>query len=225
MASVGLLRTIALFASLTDDELEALAAALVRRVYARGSIILHQGSPGATLHIIESGKVRIFTLSDSGQEMSLNVCGPGQVLGELSLLDGLPCSASAVALEQTVTQTWERSSFLSYLETHPILAQHLIAILSKRLRHATAYAESMVFLDVAGRLAAKLLDLAAWSGSFGAPSRDLAISQAELATWVGATRETVNRILNEFANQGLVSLREQHITLVDMAGLQKKIGT
>ena len=100
MSRVAMLRKVSLFAGLSDQEFEVLADSLGKRTFGKGMIIFHKGGPGQTLYVIESGKVRIFILSESGQEISVNIYGPSDVFGELSLLDGLPRSAGAVAVDR-----------------------------------------------------------------------------------------------------------------------------
>ena len=224
MSKVTALRNVPFFAGLSGQELEALADSLEKRTFGKGMIIFHKGSPGQTLYIIESGKVRIFIISESGQEISVNIYGPGDAFGELALLDGLPRSAGAVAMEQTVTFTLHRDDFLRHLEAHPRMARSIIEVLSTRLRYTTTYAESLAFLDVYGRVAAKLLELAE---RYGVQKEgieiELRLTQAELASWVGTTRESVNKVLGTFRGQGLIEVKERKITILDRERLRKRI--
>jgi CRP/FNR family transcriptional regulator/CRP/FNR family cyclic AMP-dependent transcriptional regulator len=231
MSRVDLLRNVSFFARASDQDLEALAGHLGRRTFGKGMIIFHKGGVGQTLYIIESGKVRIFILSETGQEISVNVYGPGDVFGELALLDGLPRSAGAMAMEKTVTLTLHREDFLRHLETCPSMARGIMEVLSARVRYTTAYAESLSFLDVYGRVAAKLLELADRYGhvsqegtdAIGGIEIDLRLTQTELATWVAATRESVNKVLGTFRDQGLIALEGQRIVLIDRPGLEHRI--
>jgi len=219
-----MLRNIPLFAGLSDEELEILANSLGKRTFGKGMIIFHKDSPGQTLYIIESGKVRTFILSESGQEISVNIYGPGDIFGEMALLDGLPRSAGAVTLEKTVTLTLQRDDFLPFLHVHPRLALNIIEVLCARLRYTTAYVESLAFLDVYGRVAAKLLELA---DRYGVQKQgieiELCLTQAELASWVGASRERVNKVLATFREQGLIEVRGQKIIILDRRGLRRRI--
>jgi CRP/FNR family transcriptional regulator, cyclic AMP receptor protein len=227
MSGISSLRNSSLFASLPDSELEEVAACLVTRSFGRGVFIFHKDSPGQTLYIIQSGRVRIFILSESGQEISLNVYGAGEVIGELGFLDGQPRSASAVTLEPTVTLALRREDFFQRLEDHPRLSVRLLEVMAARLRYTTAYAEGLAFLDVNGRVAMRLLELGdrfgVQSPRGGGLELDLGLTQAELASWVASSRETVNKVLSTFRDQGLIELVGQRITILDRLGLWRKI--
>lgn len=225
MSKVALLRNVPLFAGLSDQELEALAGCLGRRAFGKGMIIFHKGGLGQSLYIIESGQVRIFSLSETGQEISINIYGPGDLFGELALLDGQPRSAGAMAMEKTVTLTLYRDDFLRYLEAFPGMRRGIMQVLSRRLRYATAYAETLAFLDVYGRVAAKLLELADRYGvaKAGVEQIELRLTQTELASWVVASRESVNKVLGAFRDQGLIQFEGQEITIVDREGLARRV--
>jgi CRP/FNR family transcriptional regulator/CRP/FNR family cyclic AMP-dependent transcriptional regulator len=224
MSEIAALRNVLFFAGLSDQELQTLANSLEKRAFSKGMIIFHKRSPGDTMYIIESGKVRIFILSASGQEISVNIYGPGNIFGELALLDGLPRSAGAIALEKTVTLTLHRDDFLRHLEAYPRMAQSIIEVLSARLRYTTAYVESLAFLKVHDRVAAKLLELAERYGTEKEGIEiGLQLTQAELAAWVGATRESINKALGHFRDLGLIKLEGQKITILDRRGLEDQV--
>jgi CRP/FNR family transcriptional regulator/CRP/FNR family cyclic AMP-dependent transcriptional regulator len=221
MTVVTMLKKVSLFSRLTDQELEVLASSLTKRTFGKGTIIFHKGSPGRSLYTIESGRVRIFLLSSSGQEISVNVYGPGDVFGELALLDGLPRSAGAVVMEKTVVYTLHRDDFVRLVEDSPQMAGSIIQDLVSRLRYTTAGMEQQAFLDVNGRVAAKLLELADRYGLAGEGIEiDLRLTQTELASWVSARRESVNKVLGAFREQGLIAVDGQRITILDRAGLE-----
>jgi CRP/FNR family cyclic AMP-dependent transcriptional regulator len=224
MSRVDMLREVPIFSGLSDQDLELLADMLQPRTFAKGMIIFHKDSPGQRLYIIESGRVRIFILSESGQEISLNVYGPGDFFGELALFDGLPRSAGAIVMENTVTLTLHRDDFLHLLQEHPKIAMDIIRVLSTRLRYTTMYAESLAFLDVYGRVAAKLIEL---GERYGLESEgieiELRLTQAELASWVSSSRESVNKVLGAFRDQGLIQLEGQKITILDQRELKRRI--
>lgn len=205
------------FSRLEPAQLDALAARMRRRAFGRGVIIFHQGMPGQALYVIESGSVRIFSLSEAGQEISVNIYGPGEIFGELSLLDGLPHSASAAAMEPTTVWMLFRDDFRRALEETPSMAIGIIEVLSARLRQTTSYAEELVFLDVSGRVAREVLKLAE---RYGVPAAeggviiDLPLTQGELATLVGATRESVNKVLAQFRGRGYLTLEGRRICVL-----------
>lgn len=224
MAEVALLKKVSLFAGLSDDELQVLSQSLGRQFFRQGMIIFHKGSPGDSLYIIESGKVRIFVLSEAGQEISINVYGPGEVFGELSVLDNRPRSAGSVALEPTVVHTLHRRDLMRHLDAQPRIAWSIIQVLTARLRYTSAYAESLSFLDIYGRVASKLLELAERYGVKGdGVEIDLRLTQAELAAWVSASRESVNKVLGTFRAQELIEIQGQRIKILDQPGLQRRI--
>lgn len=224
MSEVSILRKVQCFAGLSDRELQALAGNLVKRTFGRGMILFHKGSPGRSLYIIESGKVRIFLLSETGQEISVNVYGPGEVVGELALLDGLPRSAGAMVMERTVAYTLYRDDFLRCLDAYPGLARGIIQELSARLRYTTECIENLAFLDLHGRVAAKLLELADRYSLRGETIEiELRLTQTELASWVAARRESVNKVLGIFRDQGLIGIDGHRITILDRPGLERWI--
>lgn len=228
MKSPGSVRSSSFLEALNDQDRTLVVGLATRRTFARGVFIFHKDSPGQTLYIIESGMVRIFALDESGQEITLNVYGPGDIVGELAFLDGLPRSAGAIAMTSVTALTVRREDFIGQLQIYPSLAIHIIELLAARLRYTTAYAENMAFLDVNGRVALRLLELA---DRFGAPSREgggeavmLRLTQAELASWVASTRETVNKVLCAFRDQRLIELTDQRIIVLDRRGLRRQAG-
>jgi CRP/FNR family cyclic AMP-dependent transcriptional regulator len=225
MSVTDLLRRVSLFADLHEDELAELADCLDRRVFARNMILFLKGSPAQCLYLIESGAVRIFAFSEPGQEITLDVYGPGECFGETALLDGNLRSTGAMALEKTVTYTLRRDDFLRCLEQHPKMARRVMLLLAHRLEHATAYTEKLAFLDVAGRVAAVLLELTTRCGMEGGGTAiDLHLTQAELASWACASREMVNKVLHAYRDQGLLEVEGHAITILDFGGLKRKIG-
>jgi CRP-like cAMP-binding protein len=228
MPNIEVLRKARLFQGLSDSELATLSACLVTRSFGRGVFIFHKDSPGHTLYIVESGNVRIFALSEMGQEITLDVYGPGDVLGELGFLDGLPRSAGAITMTPATLLALRREDLQGKLEAHPRLAANIVDLLTTRLRRTTAFAESLAFLDVNGRVALRLLELA---DRFRAPSSEgqgeaveLKLTQAELASWVVSTRETVNKILCAYRDQHLIDLADQRIIVLDRRGLRRLTG-
>ncbi len=219
-----LLRRIPLFKDLSDEVLAGLAPHLRRRAFRRGTMIFHKDQAGDALYIVESGRVRIFLPAEGGEELSIDMLGPGDVFGDMALLDGRPRSASADALDDTVAYTLSRDEFQRHLATAPQLASALIELLSTRLRHLMHYTETLAFLDVHARIARTLLELAKRYGvEADGIEIDFDLTQAELARMIGATRERVNRALASFRAQGLVELRGKKIVLRDPKRLGERI--
>jgi CRP/FNR family cyclic AMP-dependent transcriptional regulator len=211
-----------IFAELPIANLKLLEASLRRQAFRSGEIVFRQGDPGHCLYIIESGRVRIYVLGPDGREISVNIYAAGDVFGELAILDGLPRSASAIALARTKALVLYRDDFLEHLRACPEMANNLIFILSTRLRHTTDYAESLAFLDVRTRLARELLRLAE---RYGTPTEsgakiDLGMSQADLASLIGTSRETLNRALNRLRDEEIIKIAGRNVELTNMEKLQ-----
>ena len=225
MSSSAFLKGSLFFANLNDSELEPLAASLQRREFAKNVIIYDRGSPGHTMYIIESGKVRLFLLSEMGQELSVDFLAAGDVFGELSLLDGLPRVRGAMTMEKAVVYTLRREDFLRHLEGNPHLGAGIIGNLSARLRDALDSVESLAFLDVRGRVAKKLLELADKHGveDDGAVSIDLRLTQQDLASLIGASRESVNKVMGSYRDKGWIRMEGQKVAIVDADALERRI--
>lgn len=224
MSAVDLLRRVSLFADLSEDELTALAAYLGRRLFAKDMILYNKGSPAQNLYIIESGAVRIFAISDRGDEITLDVYGSNECFGETALLDGNLRSTGAIAMKNTVIHALRRDDFLHCLELHPRMARRVMTLFAHRMEHVIAYAEHLAFMDVAGRVAALLLELAGrWGVEYGSAEIRLHLTQGEIASWVCASREMVNKILHEYCKQGLIAMEGHAIVLQDTNGLKRRI--
>jgi CRP/FNR family cyclic AMP-dependent transcriptional regulator len=224
MSKMALLRRIRFFARLSERDLEVLADHLHRRTYHRHTILFDKGSPAQTLYLIESGRVRVFIPSETGEELSMNVYGAGDVVGELCILDGLPRCASAMTMEESVALTLDREDLRRCVAASPDIAFAIMEVLSTRLRYSTEYAESLAFLDVYGRVASRLLELADRS-RVGTEETETGVelTQEELATLVGATRRSVSKALGAFQDQGLIRLGRGRITILDREGLARRL--
>jgi CRP-like cAMP-binding protein len=242
-AEPELLARVGLFAELTTAELIGLAALMRPRSYAREEVIYLRGDPGTAFYVIASGRVKIVLTSTDGKELILRRYEAGDFHGELALLDDEPRSADAIATEPSVLLVLQRDAFRQFLAEHPSVAFKLLARLTYYLRRNTELIQDATFLDVPARLARILLELAGapdaagGSGSAGAaggasgnddlppagaviPDR---LKQSELASLVGATRESVNKWLGSFERQGLIRLDKGRITLLRPSGLRQRI--
>lgn len=224
MLKVALLKRVPFFSKLSESDLAMLADHLHRRMYRKGTILFDKGSPARTLYVIESGRVRVFIPGEMGEELSVNVYGAGDVVGELCILDGRPRCASAITMEDTAALTLDREDLRRCVAASPEIAFAVMEVLSARLRYSTEYAESLAFLDVYGRVAGRLLDLAERSGvEPGETKIDVELTQEELATLVGATRRSVSKALGTFQDQGLIKLGRGQITILDREGLERRV--
>ena len=222
-ALLGFLKQTPLFAGIADAELAVLARDFVPKRFPQGQTILHQGDAGQTLYLIQSGSVRIYVMDETGQETSVTLSGPGDIFGELALIDDLPRSASAVAMLDTVVLTLGREMFREHLRRSPQLALNFLKALSIRVRHSTQQVGSLTFLDVPARLARKLLELAQDHG-VAEPDGvriDTVLTQTDLASLIGATRESINKALGALRRQGLVETRQGRILIVDADALRE----
>jgi CRP-like cAMP-binding protein len=221
-ASTAVLKSVGLFAELDDAYLAGLAGRLRSRHCARGQIIFAAGDPGTSLCIVESGKVDAVASSPDGKELVLNSFGPGDVFGELALLTGEPRSADAVAREPSQLLLLPRNDFLAFLEAHPRAAIALLTIVSRKLQHTTEQVQDVTFLDVPARLARVLLELAE-----AAPKGDgitaFRVTQIELAARIGTTRESVNKWLGHFSDQGLIAPGRGHVMILRPQALRQRI--
>jgi CRP-like cAMP-binding protein len=221
MGKIALLREAALFATMPDKEIEQISESLIKRTFRKDMVIFHQDNLGSDLFLIESGKVRIFLMSKDGHEITVNIIGAGECFGELSMLDGKPRSAGALAMERTVTYCLKREDFLHLFEANPRIARNVLEIVVQRLRYNTKYAESLAFLDVNGRVALRLLELVDQQGSReDGVLIDLNLTQLDLARWVASSRETVNRVLSNFQNESIINIEGNQIIVLDICKLE-----
>jgi CRP/FNR family cyclic AMP-dependent transcriptional regulator len=220
-----LLRASPLFAGLDDAAWAALAPRLRDRTLPRGEALFAEGDPGDALHVVVDGKVKICRTAPDGRENVVAVLGPGDLLGELSLFDAQPRAASAVAVADTTLATLPDRDFRSWLAEHPAAALVLLEALAVRLRQTNEAMADLVFTDVPGRVAKALLSLA---GKFGAVDGDGAtrvahdLTQEELAQLVGASRETVNKALADFAARGWLRVDGKAVVLLDADRLSRR---
>lgn len=209
MTTTDFLKQASLFKGLSDRELETLAADFKKREFGAGEVIFYQGDPGHTLYLVESGQVRIFVNGIDGHETSVVLYGrPGEIFGELAIIDGLPRSASAVAIMNTIVHTLGRERFRAFMQSRPQLALNFMQTLTKKVRYNTHQMDSLASMDVSQRLARKLLELGQNYGSAEAQGVRLntALTQSDLASMIGATRESTNKVLRQFRDDGLIAL-------------------
>jgi len=219
------LQGLPLFARLDREGLEQIAAHIHRRSFAPGVTLFHQDMPGSMLYIIEQGYVRVFSIGRTGQELTLNICGPGEIFGELSILDNQYHSATAITLSQTVVQLLAKTELDRFMERYPQIERAIIQLLVARLRTTTRHTEAMTFQDVQGRLACEILNLGEKHGQLNgnAIKVDIPLTQGDLATMVGASRESVNKALSALRAQNLVDIDNSSLTVLNPSGLRRMI--
>lgn len=216
------LAAIPFFGGLDPVALERLAATMRARRFRRGEVIFHVGDPGDALFVILSGEVKISLPSETGDEAILATLRGGDVFGELALLDGAPRSASATAISATETVVLPRDRFRELIATEAGVRDALLASLAGELRRLTTHVEELHFLDITGRLAARLVRIAQEGGTAtddGAIRLQTSLTQADLASMVGCTRQSVNKLLGQFTDDGLIRLERDAIVVTDMARL------
>jgi len=220
------LKQVPLFADLADEEVRELMPMARRRIFRAGEVIFHREDPGQVLYVIKEGKVKICLISPDGQEMTLTILGKGEYFGEFALLDGLPRSTDAIASERVECYTLQRTDFHNAIMKNPKIAIQAMEVLSKRLRNTNQMVEDLIFLDVYGRVAKKLVELA---DAHGAKAEDggirieMRLTQQELASMVGASRESVNKVMGYFTDKNFISTDKHRITLHRIADLKRRI--
>jgi CRP/FNR family transcriptional regulator/CRP/FNR family cyclic AMP-dependent transcriptional regulator len=227
MASAhGALRSVPLFQGLDSSSFDLLEARMRGRVFREEETIFHRDDVGNALYVIRSGRVKIRLTAEDGRETVLAILSSGDCFGELAVLDGEPRSADAVAMERTETLVLTRDDFLAALEHSATLAKRVIVLLSQKLRQTNEQLADLVFYDVHGRVAKRLLELAAAHGVRRPEGVQIAIplTQQELAQLVGATRESVNRVLRYYAGRGYIAVANQRITILKPEGLRRQLG-
>jgi CRP-like cAMP-binding protein len=199
----------AFFRGLAPGALDELVARSRIERCRRGKTIFRRGSAGSAMMAVLSGSVKICTTSSGGKEAVLNVIGPGQVFGEIAVLDGGPRTADAVALVDSDILVVDRRDFMPVVRAHPDLAQRLLEVLCSRLRKTSEQLEDAFFLDIAGRLAKTLLRPAA--GATGGRPIVAVLTQRELGEMIGTSRETINKQLHAWQRQGIVRVKKGEI--------------
>lgn len=205
-------------------DLDALAAASANRQYRKGQSIVRQGDPVHSLFVVADGLVKVVIASPEGDELILATLGPGEMFGELGVVDGGPASASVETVERTTVVTLSRATLLDLLTTHRSVADTLLQSLGAMIRRLTDQAGDLVFLDLEARVAKLLLSLI---GSHGATTDQgvelaLKLTQAELGAMVGGSRQSVNQILHAFERRGYVERRGREVVVKDLDGLRRR---
>jgi CRP/FNR family cyclic AMP-dependent transcriptional regulator len=213
------LASIPLFSGLQREELQRFADLTRERSYPKGSVILFQDDPGDSLFVLRAGRVKVVLIGEDGREVILGVLEPGAHFGELALIDDQPRSAHVIAMEDAQLLILRREDFRRRVEANPSVAWALLTELSRRLRRADVKIGGLVLLDVPGRIARLLLDLADEAGS---AMIEKPLTHQTIAQMIGASRETVSRAMKEFQDAGLITVERRKIAVGDREALEKR---
>jgi len=218
------LRQAPLFSGLDDEAASALESSMSSSSLRRGEILFSEGDDGNQLYVVTEGKIKLGRTSQDGRENLLAILGPGQMFGELSFFDPGPRSATATAVTDVELKSLGHEALSPVLNAHPDVAHALLNQLAGRLRRTNEVVGDLVFSDVPGRVAKALLDLAS---RFGRRADDGIhvnhdLTQEELAQLVGASRETVNKALADFASRGWLRLEPRSVVILDLERLQRR---
>jgi CRP/FNR family transcriptional regulator, cyclic AMP receptor protein len=215
-----------LFAQLTSVELDRVAALLRRRRYRAGEPVFREGDPGTAFYVIDSGEVKILLGGSEGKEVVLSLLVPGEFFGELALLDGEPRSADAVATVPTELLLLPREDFLRFLREVPAVAVNMLAALSRRFRRTDRLVHDAAFSDVRTRVTRLLLELGETRGKPGPGGVVLIgprLTQADLASMVGATRESINKCLRYYTARGWIRHESGRLVLLNVEELRRQL--
>ena len=190
--------------------LDQIAAVATVRTFPKRAIIVTEGDETDSLYVVLSGKARVYVADEKGREVQLNQLGPGEYFGEVTL-DGGPRSASVMAVEDTRCAIVKRGEFTPFLEAHPELALHIVRKLAHRVRERTENVRSLALMDVYGRVARLLLELA--EEKEGKLVIDEALTHRDIAARVGASREMISRIFSDLAEGGYVRREDGHLVI------------
>ena len=213
LSNLDLIRRVPLFSTLTQAQAELVANTVVKRRYKRGDIIVEQGKKSNFLAIVLTGRTRVITTDSRGREVILATMQPGDYIGEMSLIDNQPHSATVRAEIQTDVLILGRAEFARCLPENSSMAYAVMRGLVQRLRHADRKIESLALLDVYGRVARALLEFAQ-PGPEGDPIIRERVSRQDVAKMIGASREMVSRVMKDLEDRGFIEILPDGSTLI-----------
>ena len=218
-----MIENIELFRSLAPPTLDLLRQQIRARKLTKGELLFAAGDPSDSMYIVNSGRIRIWTVSAAGAEITLNVLGPGTIFGEIGLLDGSERTAGASALDAVELSAIQRGTFDNALERDPQLARNVIKFLCDRLRWVSARMEDSALRSAPERLSRMLVHLVNDYGIETDTGMQLSINltQGELARWTHMSRESLNKILNRWSDEGLLEQSRSKITVKDLERLEE----
>lgn len=210
--------------ALSQEQVDALRAIGRTRRYASGERLFHEREPGDAVLVLQSGRVKLSSITDGGREALLGIREPGELIGEMSAIDEAPRSATATAMEPVEVLALSSRAFTAYLERTPGVALILVRVLNRRLRDADRKRTEFLAQDTVGRVCSRLVELADRFGQSGADGThiDLAITQEDLAGWTGSSREAAIRALRTLRELGWIETRRRGVTLIDVEMLRQR---
>src|SRR2546427_3660762 len=209
------LRTVPIFSELSDEDITSLARLALRKRYPKDTVVFFENEEGDFFFTILEGRIKVTILGDDGREVILSMLGPGDFFGEMALLDNETRSATAIAVEESELLSLHRNDFQSVLNDNKSITSALIRVLSARLRRANHQISTLALLDVYGRVARVIVDMAREEGKRLRDGR-IAFRRAthqEIANRIGTTRETVTRMLKDLERQGLIHVEGKEIVV------------
>jgi CRP-like cAMP-binding protein len=219
LPKIAALSELALFAALSEGELQGLAQRAVERKFAADEMLFWEGEDCAGIFLIIEGSVKIFRSSPGGREVMLSIETAPATVAELPLFDGGPYPASVRVVEPVVALFVNKNDFQQFCRQYPDVALKVLAVVGRRLRHLVGLVESMTFGSVTQRLAKMLLET---STEAGADVFDLPSTHQELASRLGTVREVVSRNLGRFRAQGLIKVQDRQVEIINRPGLQQE---
>ena len=221
MSTTAILLKVPLFSQLEPAELERVTEISRERTYPKNSVILFEDDPGDALFVVAEGQVKVVLIGEDGREVILSVMGEGEFFGEMALIDDEPRSAHVIAMEDSTLLVLRREDFQGILKQTPSIALALLRELSRRLRRVDEKVGSLVLLDVNGRVAQLLLDLADEAASNRITRR---LTHHTIAQMIGSSRETVSRTMRELVDKGYIEVSRREILIRDRAALEASAG-
>jgi len=212
------------FEELDSRDRDAIASASRRRQYAAGSTLMYEGQEGTEVLVLLTGRVKVSYLTRDGREVILDFRGPGDLLGEMAVVDGNPRSNTVTAIESVEALAMSAAAFTALVTHSPTLANQLLQNMIRRFRDSDRKLIEFGASQTAGRVAARLVEMVQRFGT-ATPSGhviDLPISQDELAGWTGASREAVAKALHALRELGLITTDRRRFTVVDLEGLERR---
>jgi len=225
MHTEDFLRQVPLFHSLRSGDIELLSSSIRIQSLKKGEVLFRKGSEGTVLYIIKKGRIKIVLPSRAGDEVILVIFSETDFFGEMALLDSISRSADAIALEACELLVLSGSDFLTFLMKNKSAIQAVLASLSMRLRKTDDHLEDTCFLNISARFAKKLIELAETynPGDSNGLLIDLDLTQSDLASMIGATRESVNKELRLLREKGLITTRGNRIQITNVERLKRRI--